>query len=64
MEISIFKKPVRSRSSLMFQLSDTSAGRLILSSLVMLSTMEERRRRLEGAGISLAPGNTTNQPLI
>lgn len=55
MEICSLKKLVRSRS-LMFQLSETSSGKLIFSSLVMLSTMEERRRRLEEAGVSLAPG--------
>lgn len=48
----------------MFQFSETSSGKLIFSSLVMLSTMEDRRRRLEDAEDSLVPVNKTNRPLI
>lgn len=43
------------RSSLVFQFSEATSLKLIFSSLVMLSTMEDRRRRLEDAEDSLVP---------
>lgn len=49
--------------SLRFQLSNASSEKLVFSPLVMRSTMEESRRRLEGAGDSLAPANETDQAL-
>lgn len=41
----------------MFQFSETSSLKSTLASLVMLFTMEDRRRRLEDAEDSLVPEN-------
>lgn len=54
-KVYILKIVALSWSSLLFQFSETSSLNLILSSLVMLSTMDERRRRLEDAEDSLVP---------
>lgn len=42
----------------MFQFSETPSLKLIFSSLVMLFTMDDRRRRLEDAEDSLVSGKT------
>lgn len=44
----------------MFQFSETSSLKLTFSSLVMLFTMEDRRRRLEDAEDSLVPESKGN----
>lgn len=41
----------------MFQFSEASPPKLIFSSLLMLFTMDDRRRRLEDAEDSLVPEN-------
>lgn len=47
--------------SLLLQVSETSSGKLLFSLLVILATMEDRRRRLEDAEDSPLPVNETGK---